>query len=69
MDELIAIIVQRTGISEEQAAEIVDIVLGFIKEKLPAPIANQLDRLISGEEEGVLGTITGALGDLFGKKE
>jgi len=68
MDELIKMIVQRTGISEEQAGEIANIVLEFIKSKLPGPIASQLDSLISGEGGGVLGTITGALGDLFGKK-
>jgi len=69
MDELIKMIVQRTGISEEQAGEIANIVLEFIKSKLPSPIAGQLDSLISGEGSGVLGTITGALGGLFGKKE
>ncbi len=69
MDELISIIVQRTGLSEEQAGEIVNIVIEFIKGKLPGPIANELDSLISGEGGGVLGSITGALGGLFGKKE
>ena len=69
MDELISLIVQRTGLSEEQAREVADTVLEFIKGKLPGPIADQLDGLISGEGGGVLGALTGALGGLFGKKE
>jgi len=68
MDELIEMIVQRTGISKEQAEEIANIVLEFIKSKLPSSIADQLDSLISGEGGGLLGTITGAIGDLLGKK-
>jgi len=55
-------------LSEEQAREVANTVIEFIKGKLPGPIASQLDGLIS-EGGGVLGTITGALGGLFGKKE
>ena len=69
MDELINLIVKKTGLSEEQAREVVNTVIEFIKGKLPGPIAGQLDSLMSGQGGGVLGTITGALGGLFGKKE
>lgn len=63
MDELIKQVVSRTGISEEQARTAVTTVLGFVKDKLPAPIASQIDSAITGEGGGVGGT----LGDLASK--
>jgi hypothetical protein len=47
MKELINIIVQKTGISEENAQKAVQVTLGFLKTKLPAPIAAQLDPFLS----------------------
>ncbi len=47
MKELINVIVQKTGISEENAKEAVQVTLGFLKTKLPAPIAAQLDSFLS----------------------
>jgi hypothetical protein len=47
MKELINIIVQRTGISEENAQKAVQVTLGFLKTKLPAPLAGQLDSFLS----------------------
>lgn len=63
MDELIKQVVSRTGISEDQARTAVTTVLGFVKDKLPAPIASQIDSAISGEGGGV----GGSLGDLASK--
>ena len=47
MKELINIIVQKTGISEENAQKAVQVMLGFLKTKLPAPLAGQLDSFLS----------------------
>ena len=47
MKELINIIVQKTGISEENAQQAVQVTLGFLKTKLPAPVAAQLDSFLS----------------------
>ena len=47
MKELINIIVQKTGISEENAQKAVQVMLGFLKTKLPAPVAGQLDSFLS----------------------
>ena len=47
MKELINIIVQKTGISEENAQKAVQVTLGFLKAKLPAPVAAQLDSFLS----------------------
>ena len=47
MKELINIIVQKTGISEENAQKTVQVTLGFLKTKLPTPLAGQLDSFLS----------------------
>ena len=48
MNELINIIVQKTGISQENAQKAVVVVFDFLKTKLPAPIASQLDSFLTG---------------------
>lgn len=63
MDELIKQVVSKTGISEDQARTAVTTVLGFVKDKLPAPIASQIDNALTGEGSGV----GGSLGDLASK--
>ena len=47
MKELINIIVQKTGISQENAQQAVQVTLGFLKTKLPAPVAAQLDSFLT----------------------
>jgi Bacterial nucleoid DNA-binding protein len=42
MDELLSRVTERTGLSPEQAKSAVETVLGFLKEKLPAPLATGL---------------------------
>jgi nucleoid DNA-binding protein len=39
MEELYNLVVQKTGLPKEQAKMAVDTVIGFLKTKLPAPIA------------------------------
>ena len=46
MNELTNIIVQKTGISQENAQKAVQVTLGFLKTKLPTPIAAQLDSFL-----------------------
>lgn len=69
MDELIQLIVSKTGISEAHARLAIDSVMGYLKTKLPAPIAIQLDSVIQGKGVGDIDieNVT-ALGGLFGKK-
>ncbi len=66
MDELIKLVSQKVGISTEQAKKAVDTVLGFLKGKLPGPIAKQVDGVLKGVD--VKG-VTKGLGGLFGKKK
>lgn len=69
MDELIKQVTAKTGISEDQARTAVTTVLGFLKNKLPAPIAGQIESAISGEGEigGNLGGLASKVGGLFNK--
>lgn len=69
MDELVKLVSEKTGITEEMAKMAVDTVIGFLKQKLPAPVAGQIDGLLEGTggAQG-LGGIAQGLGGLFGKK-
>lgn len=74
MDELIKQVVEKTGISEAQARTSVETVIGFLKERLPAPIAGQVDGVVAGSA-GLVGGIAdragemlGGLGGMFGGK-
>jgi hypothetical protein len=68
MDELIKRITEKTGISEDQARSAVNTVAGFLKEKLPAPLAGQVDNVLSGAG-GMTDKLGGAatkIGNMFG---
>lgn len=47
MDELVKQVAQRTGISEDKAQEAVNTVVGFLKARLPEPIAGQVDSILN----------------------
>lgn len=66
MDELIKLVTAKAGISEDQARSAVTTVIGFLKDKLPAPIAGQLDNAVSGEG-GTVGEIASKVGGIFSK--
>ena len=66
MNELVNLIVQKTGIPAATAQTVVNLVVDYLKKKLPAPVAGQIDGLVSG-----IGSVQGAEnmpGGLFGKK-
>lgn len=65
MDELIKQVVERTGISEQQARGAVETVLGFLKTRLPEPIAGHLDSVVGGAG-GAIGGIADKAGDVLG---
>lgn len=64
MDELVKLVVEKTGIPEAQAKIAVQTVIGFLKEKLPAPLAGQLDALLSGKTQAT--DVIKGLGGLLG---
>jgi uncharacterized protein (DUF2267 family) len=65
MDELVKTVADKVGISEAQAKQAVETVMEFLKDKLPEPIAGQLDAVLDGDVSG-LGDVVGGLGKLFG---
>jgi hypothetical protein len=69
MNELINIIVQKTGISQEHAQKAAQAAIEFIKGKLPAPIASQLDAVLAGDMSGLAGQademLKGKMGGAF----
>lgn len=66
MDELVKMVTERTGLPEAQARQAAEAVLEFLKQKLPIPLAGQLDNLI--ENPGVAEQASDLLTNLFGKK-
>ena len=70
MDELIQRVTEKTGISDEQARGAVETVVGFLKERLPAPIAGQVDNVLNSSAVGGVadraGDLLGGLGGIFG---
>ena len=67
MDDLIKNISKKVGITEAQAQQAVDMVLSVLKDKLPPPVASQVEAVLTGDM-GDLGDVLGGVGGLFGKK-
>ena len=65
MDELLKAVADKTGLPADKAQGAIDAVLDFLKDKLPEPIAGQLENFIGGGDgdsgEG------GGIGDLLDK--
>src|SRR5512140_784952 len=72
MDELIRLVAQKAGISQEQARTAATTVVGFLKGRLPEPLAGQLDQYLGGAGAagapgaGGLGGLAQGLGSMFG---
>jgi len=76
MDQVVNMVAQRAHISTDQAQTAVQTVMGFLKDKLPEPIASQLDSVMGGQmggqspNMGQLGQMgqqaAGGLGGMFG---
>ncbi|MCP4537104.1 MAG: DUF2267 domain-containing protein [Chloroflexi bacterium] len=67
MDELIKLVSEKTGLSEEMSKTAVETVIGFLKDKLPDPIAGQIDAVLSGAGvAGGLEDLAKGLGGLLG---
>ncbi len=79
MEELLNTVAEKTGLPLDKAQAAIDAVMDFIKDKLPGPIASQVEKLLAGGGDAVdgitdkLGDVTGGLtdklGGMFGKKD
>ena len=72
MDQLVNQISQQTGIPQDQARQAVQMVVGYLKGRLPAPVGQQLDSVLGGQGMGggMFGQTqqaAGDLGDLMGQ--
>lgn len=67
MDQLVQLVSEKTGLPEEKSRQAVEIVLEYLKGRLPAPIAGQLDSVLEGGGDGGLDDLAKkGLGSLFG---
>jgi hypothetical protein len=65
---------EKAGISADQARQAIEAVVGFLKDKLPDPLGDQLAKFVDGDDDeggddsggGMLGGITDKLGGLLG---
>lgn len=64
MEEVIRLVTNKAGISEDQARTAVEVVINFLKEKLPAPIAGQIESVLGrgGPGQDPLKGLGGVLG-------
>ncbi len=47
MNELVDLVVKKTGIPAATAEKVIKIVIDYLKKKLPAPIAGQIDGVLN----------------------
>jgi hypothetical protein len=67
MNELVELIVKKTGIPQATAQTVVRMVVDFLKKKLPAPVGAQIDGLLSNDAnvqkaEGIIGSFASKIG-------
>jgi hypothetical protein len=65
MDEIVSLIVQKTGISQDDAQKAAQVVVDMIKSKLPAPIAAQVDTFLAGGAGGGVNALEAEAGSLL----
>ena len=73
MDKLLEVVQEKAGISADQAQKAIEAVVGFMKDKLPGPIGDQVAKLVGGGDDdgegdggGMLGGVTDKLGGMLG---
>ncbi|HKF75472.1 MAG TPA: hypothetical protein VKF59_04965 [Candidatus Dormibacteraeota bacterium] len=50
MDDIVRTVADRTGLTDEQAQQAVDTVVGMLKGRLPEPASSMIDRFVGGGE-------------------
>ena len=67
MNELVNLVVKKTGIPQATAQQVVQVVVDYLKKKLPAPVSAEIDGFLNNagamqQAEGVLGGLASKLG-------
>ena len=69
MDEIVKLVVEGTGITEDLAQKAVETVVNYLKNKLPEPLSGQIEGLLEGSDlGGQAGDLLKGLGGLLGKR-
>ena len=70
MDQLITQLTQEAGLTEAQARQAVQIVLGLVRSNLPPSLASQVDTILSSRGiqglGGITGQVQGTVDDVLG---
>ena len=73
MNSIVQMVAEKAGIGEMQAQIAVSVISGILKDKLPAPLAGQLDSILGGGSSndgdsggGLMEQASGMLGGLKG---
>lgn len=75
MDQLISQITEKTGLPSDKVEQVVGMVVSFLSDKLPAPIASQVTGLLEGGDAaggatdaagGAMDAVKKGLGGLLG---
>lgn len=75
MNELVQLIMQKTGLSQDKAQQVVDTVVTHLKGRLPDAVTSHLDAFLSGGTSDGGGiadkakSVVAGLGSLLGKKD
>ena len=69
MDELVSLVMKKTGLPKDQAQAAVKTVLDFLKQKLPPVVGQHLDQFLSGGIGGEIAAAENLLGGLLGGKK
>lgn len=67
MDELVALVMKKTGLPKETAQAAVKVVIDFLKKKLPAPVGTTIDQFLNGK--GEVAAAANMIGGLLGGKK
>lgn len=72
MDELIKLVAGKTGLSDDKAKLAIEVIVGFLKQRLPGSVGEQLTAVLPGAEGGGLTEkvkgIAETVGGVFTKK-
>lgn len=65
MDQLVSMITEKFGLPADKAQEVIGMVINFVGDKLPEPIASQVTGLLDGD--GMVGGAADAAGGMMDK--
>ena len=63
--ELVRMVAEKTGLSEDKARSAAETVIGYLKNNLPAGVSSQLDNVASGASAGSIGNMAEGIGNKF----